>query len=60
MQESWIQLTCPSCGKDWEENPTDLPAPGKEFSCPECSERRKISEFMRSKRDLEVLRGFHE
>lgn len=60
MREAWIRLQCPACSEHWESNPTDLPAPDREFACTNCDERRPTSEFMRTKRDLEILEAFHE
>jgi len=51
-----VQLLCPDCEKDWEKSPTDLPAPDTEFSCPDCGTERRTAEFMRTDRDLEVLK----
>ena len=58
MTEAWIQLTCPDCSEHWEANPADLPAPGDPFDCPACGERRSVSEFTRTGRDLEILEQF--
>lgn len=60
MREAFVQLQCPACEKHWEENPSDLPAADEEFVCPDCEERRPTSEFMHTKRDLEILEEFHE
>ncbi len=59
MPEAWIQLRCPECEEHWEENPADLPTPEKEFQCRHCNARHPVSEFMRAKRDLEILQEFH-
>lgn len=59
MTEAWIQLLCPNCGKDWEENPSALPEAGNSFTCPDCEERRPVSEFTRTQRDFEILGDFH-
>jgi len=56
MNEAFVQLVCPECLKDWEADPTDLPSPEASFRCPDCDENRRLSEFMRTDRDLEVLR----
>ncbi|MFB6142111.1 MAG: hypothetical protein ABEJ30_02075 [Halorientalis sp.] len=58
MNEAFVQLTCPACAKDWEESLPDLPDPAAEFTCPDCGETRRTSEFMRTDRDLELLREF--
>lgn len=60
MSEAWIQLRCPECQKSWEANPSDLPAPGTKFDCKRCGGRRPTAEFMRTKRDLDILEQFHE
>lgn len=59
MQEAWIQLKCPSCEATWEANPADLPAPDADFTCTHCGKTRRMSEFARAARDLEILRDFH-
>ena len=59
MQEAWLQLTCPACEEHWEAKMADLPAPDADFRCRSCDEARPISEFMRTARDLDILRAFH-
>ncbi|MFA9518693.1 hypothetical protein ACERIT_16060 [Halopenitus sp. H-Gu1] len=59
MPEAWIDIRCPECEEHWEADPVTLPAPDEEFQCPQCDARRSVSEFMRAKRDLEVLKEFH-
>jgi len=56
MEEAYVRLLCPGCTKEWESTPRDLPAPEVAFQCPECGEGRRLSEFMRTERDLETLR----
>ena len=58
MVEAFVRLLCPECEKDWEETPTDLPNLQKNFSCPDCHATRRLTEFMRTERDLEVVREF--
>jgi len=58
MNEAFVQLSCPECMKDWEAKPMDLPARNEPFSCPDCGEQRPTAEFMRTDRDLEVLKEF--
>lgn len=58
MTEAWIQLLCPDCREHWEANPADLPAPGEPFECSACGERRSVSEFARTGRDLEIIEQF--
>lgn len=59
MDEAWIQLQCPNCGETWEANPSDLPAPGTDYSCRSCEATNPTREFMRTARDLEILKEFH-
>lgn len=54
--EAFVELLCPNCEKHWEETPTDLPGPGRAFTCPDCGEERALSEFARTSRDLDVMR----
>lgn len=58
MVEAFVTLQCPECGKDWEETPTDLPSLKKNFSCPACHATRRLTEFMRTERDLEIVQQF--
>lgn len=58
MVEAFVRLLCPECGKDWEDAPTDLPGPRKNFSCPACHATRRLAEFMRTERDLEMVKQF--
>lgn len=59
MVEAWIQLQCPNCGEGWEDGPTDLPGPDADHTCRHCGESRRVAEFMRTQRDLEILEEFH-
>jgi len=59
MEEAYVRLVCPECRKEWESTPRDLPAPDELFTCPDCDEQRRLSEFMRTDRDLETLRELH-
>lgn len=59
MQEAWIQLSCPACGKRWQENPVELPEPRESFACEHCGEARTVSEFAKTARDLEILENLH-
>jgi ssDNA-binding Zn-finger/Zn-ribbon topoisomerase 1 len=56
--EAYVQLLCPECNKDWESTPSELPEPAENFSCPDCHATRRLSEFMRTDRDLETLKQF--
>lgn len=58
MVEAFVRLLCPECGKDWEENPTSLPGHRKNFQCPACHATRRLAEFMRTERDLEMVKQF--
>lgn len=58
MEEAFVQLRCPECGKDWEETPMDLPDHAKNFSCPDCHATRRLAEFARTDRDLETIKQF--
>lgn len=55
MVPAYVQLVCPVCGEHWEENPSDLPTPSTEFRCGHCEATRRLSEFARTKRDLEIM-----
>ena len=56
MNEAYVRLLCPNCSKGWEKKPTELPAPGKRYSCPNCDATHSLAEFMRTDRDLETLK----
>jgi predicted RNA-binding Zn-ribbon protein involved in translation (DUF1610 family) len=56
MQEAYVQLTCPSCDKHWEEDANHMPDPKESFTCPDCASEHPAAEFARTERDLEVLR----
>ncbi len=58
MDEAFVQLLCPECSKDWQENPIDLPELRRNFSCPSCHATRRLAEFMRTDRDLEAVKQF--
>ncbi|MEF8775179.1 MAG: hypothetical protein V5A43_01590 [Haloarculaceae archaeon] len=60
MTETWIELQCPSCDETWEVDPGDFPAPGEDFTCDHCGTERSASEFMRTDRNREMWRSFHE
>jgi transposase len=60
MTEAWIQLLCPECGKNWEDNPAELSAPSRQHTCRNCGLTRYTSEFTKTKRDLEILESFQE
>jgi tRNA(Ile2) C34 agmatinyltransferase TiaS len=58
MVEAFVRLLCPECGKEWESSPTDLPETRRNFSCSNCHATRRLTEFMRTERDLEIVRQF--
>lgn len=58
MSEAWIQLQCPNCEERWEANPSDLPEPSTSRTCEHCGASRPTAEFMKTKRDLEILEEF--
>jgi len=58
MVEAFVRLSCPECGKEWESAPTELPAVRENFSCGDCHATRRLTEFMRTERDLEIVRQF--
>ena len=58
MVEAFVTLLCPECGKDWQENPSDLPELRTNFSCPSCHATRRLTQFMRTERDLESVKQF--
>jgi hypothetical protein len=58
MVEAFVRLLCPECGKNWETNPSDLPGLRSNFSCPGCHATRRLSEFMRTERDMETVQQF--
>ncbi|MCU4799425.1 hypothetical protein OB920_03445 [Halobacteria archaeon HArc-gm2] len=58
MPRSWIDLECPSCGEDWEADPSDLPSPDATFECRNCGEERSMAEFTKTQRSLEILKEF--
>ncbi|EJN61033.1 hypothetical protein SAMN04487950_4029 [Halogranum rubrum] len=58
MVEAFVRLLCPECTKEWESTPTNLPETRQNFSCPNCHATRRLTEFMRTERDLEIVRQF--
>lgn len=56
MEETYVRLLCPACGKTWEAAPGDLPDPMATFRCPQCHATRRTAEFTRTDRDLETLK----
>ncbi len=58
MVEAFVRLVCPECGKEWQDNPVELPNVRTNFSCQHCHATRRLSEFMRTERDLEAVKQF--
>jgi hypothetical protein len=56
MAEAFVRLVCPECVKAWESTPSELPTPTDMFHCPNCHASRRVAEFMRTDRDLDVLK----
>jgi hypothetical protein len=56
MEETYVRLLCPECGKHWEESPSDLPEPSRTFHCPGCHAGRRLSEYARTEHDLRTMR----
>lgn len=57
MEETYVRLLCPACGKNWEAAPSGLPEPVGTFNCPGCHASRRLSEFARTEHDLRVMQG---
>jgi tRNA(Ile2) C34 agmatinyltransferase TiaS len=60
MRPTWVNLQCPACGRTWEAEPADLPPPEEDFTCDNCGTDRPTAEFMRTERNLEMLRDLQE
>ena len=60
MNEAYVRLLCPDCQKTWGSNPGDLPESTADFECRSCGATATVAEFMRTDRDLEILKRFHE
>ena len=56
MEETYVRLLCPECGKHWERSPSDLPEPSRTFHCPGCHASRRLSEVARTEHDLRTMR----
>lgn len=56
MDEAAVQLLCPECAKNWRETPRELPTTDSLFHCPNCHASYRITEFMRTDRDLNTLK----
>ncbi|WP_435358903.1 hypothetical protein [Haloarchaeobius sp. DFWS5] len=57
--EAFVALVCPDCDHGWEAKPHKLPDPKSEYECTACSNRRRLSEYLKTQRDLEVVEQFH-
>lgn len=60
MNETYVRLLCPSCQKNWQATPKELPTPDESYSCPDCGETRPLAEIARTDRDLKTLKSFQE
>jgi DNA-directed RNA polymerase subunit RPC12/RpoP len=56
MEEAHVQLRCPECGKDWQTKPGELPDRDRTYHCPNCHASRRLSEYLRTERDLTTLK----
>ncbi|MFB6172805.1 MAG: hypothetical protein ABEJ23_09745 [Haloarculaceae archaeon] len=56
MEEAYVRLLCPECGKTWERSANDLPAPDSVFHCGGCHASRRLAEFARTGHDLQTLK----
>ena len=56
MEETQVRLLCPECGKNWQTDPTGLPATDENFHCPNCHASRRLSEFLRTEHDLRTVK----
>jgi len=56
MEETYVRLRCPSCDKDWETKPEDLPDSDAQYECPDCGLARSMAEFTRTAHDLKTLK----
>ena len=56
MDQTSVKLLCPECTKSWQSPPGELAAPATMFHCPNCHASRRLSEFMRTDRDLRTLK----
>jgi len=58
MVDAFVRLVCPECGKAWQDSPADLPELRTNFSGPSCHATHRLTEFMRTERDLEAVQQF--
>ncbi len=58
MVDAFVRLVCPECTKEWQANPAELQELRSNFSCPDCHATRRLTEFMRTERDLEAVKQF--
>jgi hypothetical protein len=58
MEEAYVRLLCPECGKHWERTPGELPRPDEMFHCAGCHATRRLAEFARTEHDLRTMKQF--
>jgi len=56
MVDTYVRFVCPSYDKKWEPSPGDLPKHTRQSDCPDWEERRRLAEFVRTRRDLGTLK----
>lgn len=59
MDQGWIQVTCGSCDREWQERLSDLPTPGGSFQCGNCDVAAPISDFVKTSEGYDILKQFH-
>jgi len=60
MVEAFVRLVCPECSTTWQDNPAALPPLRTNVSCPNCHATRRLTELMRTERDLEAVKQFQQ
>jgi ssDNA-binding Zn-finger/Zn-ribbon topoisomerase 1 len=60
MEEAFVRLRCPECGKTWQNTPTAVPPVRSNFSCPSCHATHRFAEFLRTERELETVKQFQQ
>jgi len=59
MVDAFIRLVCPECNKEWQDNPArNYRASVRTSAVPDCHATRRLTEFMRTERDLEAVKQF--
>jgi len=56
MDEAYVRLLCPECGKHWEQSPSELPAVDSTVHCAGCHASRRLSEYARTEHDLRMIK----